>query len=132
MIDHTYLTNEQLRYIRRLSKSRVSQPEDIFHMIDLVRKHYERDSSSNFGYYSWKKYEHDISYILYHWPYLEVHMKVAMMDRKFITNLYAGLENMGPAWDHYEHNDHNRRVYEGYLKIRHFIPLVKNAMVICG
>lgn len=100
-------------------------------MIDIVRKKYEQNKNNNFIYGSWKLYEHDISYILYYWPFLDVHVYVAMIDPKFIKNLYASLENLGPAWDYYEQNPHNKRVYEGYLKIKDFIPLVRSAMTIC-
>lgn len=127
----SYLTREQLRYIRRTGQCKLSQPQDIFPMIDIVKKRYDREKNSSFGYNSWKPYEHDISHILYHWPFLEVHLYVAMIDPKFIKNTYVGLENSGPE-SHYEQTAHNKRVYKYYLSIRDFIPLVRDAMVICG
>lgn len=129
--DKSYLTREQLRYIRRLSHSCKSQPRDILPMIDLVVKIYNRDKNSNFGYDSWHKYQHDISHILRYWPYLEVHLHIALLDQKFMKNLYSGLENSGPE-SHYEQNAHNVGVHDYYLSIKDFIPTVRNAMTICS
>lgn len=126
----SFLTKEQLRYIRRTGNCKLSQPQDIFPMIDLVRKKYLQNKNNNFIYGSWKLYEHDISYILYHWPFLDVHIYVAMMDPKFMKNTYVGLENSGPD-SHYEQNTHNKKVYNYYLKIKNFIPLVRSAMTLC-
>lgn len=100
-------------------------------MIDLVVGIYTRHKNSNYGYDNYRKYEHDINRILYYWPYLEVHLHFAMIDQKFVKNLYAGLENSGPD-SHYEQNAHNKRVYDYYLKIKDFVPTVRNAMVLVG
>lgn len=97
-------------------------------MIDLVTNKYNRDKNSNFGYNSWKKYEHDIGHILFNWRHLEVHAYVATLDPKFMKNLYAGLENSGPE-SHYEQNAHNKRVYGFYLSIQDFIPTIRDLMV---
>ena len=131
MEDNSYLTKEQLRYIRRLSKSKLSQPQDILPMIDLVYSHYKRRVRGSLSGQPWNLYEHDIHYILHYWPYLEVHLHVAMLDPKFMKNLYAGLESSGPE-NHYEQTPHNIAVYKNYLSIRDIIPTVRNAMVIVG
>lgn len=132
MEDNSYLTKEQLRYIRRLSKSKLSKPQDILPMIDLISRLYKREKSYWNPNHAWKRYEHDIKYVLYYWPYLEVHLHVANQDPKLMKNLYAGLENFASSWDYYEKTPHNKKVYDGYLAIKYIIPIVRDVMVIVG
>lgn len=135
MEDVSYLSREQLRYIRRSSHSKTFKPEEIFHMIDLIIKLYDHAKHSFtttwFEKTKHDKYRHDIEYILGHFPCLEVHSYVANRDPKFMHDLYSTLECMTANYGKYEQmSEHNKVVYNRYLAIEHFVPLVKAQIIL--
>ena len=134
-VGKSFLSNEQLRFIRRSSHSKIFKPDQIFHMLDIIHKlyTYQRNSltTSYFERSTYEKYEHDVHYVLGYFPYLDVHSYMASLNPKFMDSFYKSLERMEINYGKFEDmSDQNKAVYNRYLAIRDFIPVIKSQIII--
>lgn len=132
--DTSFLSREQLRYIRRSGKCRLFEPHQILPMIDLVISEYEfHQRPGSFSSSPYNKYAHDIHYILMNFPVYEVHSYMTAKDQKFMKNWYSSLESFEIQYE--KHQDiaaDYREMYDRYQIFKSFIPIINAQMVICG